>query len=51
MKKRVVRELDSLYVREADNLWTDTDRKNETSVKLTTEDWFLTVSINPVKSD
>lgn len=49
MKKRIISELDSLYVRKAENHWSDAGRKKKASVELTTEDWFLTVSIKPLK--
>lgn len=51
MKKRVIKELDSLYVRESENLWSDTRKKKKASVELTTENWFLVISIKPVKSN
>ena len=49
LKNKVVKELDSLYVRKEENIWLDRDRKKTSLVELTREDWFITVSIKPVK--
>ncbi|MEZ5010276.1 MAG: hypothetical protein R2744_00870 [Bacteroidales bacterium] len=51
MKKEVISELNSKYRYVGENLWYDGKSKFKASVEMTVEDWFVTVTYSPVKSD
>ena len=51
MKKKVIEELNSKYRYVGENLWFDGKSRNKASVELKIEDWFLTVTITPAKSE
>lgn len=51
LKKEVIAGLNSKYRYVGENLWYDGSAKQKASIELKIEDWFLTVSITPVKSD
>lgn len=51
MKKAIIEELNKKYRYVGENLWYDGKSKNKASIEMKTEDWFITVSISPVKTE
>lgn len=47
MKDEVINELDSLYRREEENIWSDRRRGTGARIKLVNEEWFFTITIEP----
>ncbi|MEA1885916.1 MAG: hypothetical protein U9N72_01725 [Bacteroidota bacterium] len=51
MKDEVIHELDSLYTRKGDNLWSERHRGIRSVIKLENEEWFFTVTIEPEQKE
>jgi len=51
MKDEVISELDDLYTREGDNIWSDKQRGIQALIKLENEEWFFTVTIEPQQKE
>jgi hypothetical protein len=51
MKDEVIEELNNLYTRERDNVWSDRHRGINALIKLENEEWFFTVTIEPEKKE
>jgi len=51
MKKKVVEELNSKFRYVGENLWFDGESRYKASIEMKIEDWFLTVTITPAKSE
>jgi hypothetical protein len=51
MKKTIIADLNNKYRYVGENLWYDGKSKNRASIELKTEDWFITVSITPIKTE
>lgn len=51
MKKQVIENLNNSFRYVGDNLWIDSKSKHEASIEMKIEDWFLTVTLTPVKSE
>jgi len=51
MKKKVIDELNSKFRYVGENLWFDGKSRYKASIEMKIEDWFLTVTITPAKSE
>ena len=50
-RDEVLKELDELYARKDENMWEDQKHGKKALIVLQDEDWFVTVSIKPDKSE
>jgi len=48
MKDKVIKELDELYTRTGENTWSDSKKGKEAVIKLLNEEWYFTISFEPV---
>ncbi|MBN1388163.1 MAG: hypothetical protein JW965_06930 [Bacteroidales bacterium] len=51
MKDEVIKEFNSLYTREGDNIWSDRNKGIKALIKLENEEWFFTVTIEPEQKE
>ncbi|MDT8401719.1 MAG: hypothetical protein RQ743_08495 [Bacteroidales bacterium] len=49
LRDEVQKELDRMYVKTGENTWTDRKKGRDATIKLVNEEWFFSVTIEPVK--
>ena len=51
MKDEVIEELNNLYTKEGENVWSDKHKGINALIKLENEEWFFTVTIEPKQTE